>query len=294
MALRQRILQVHLDFAGGQKTVWDERLDLRVRVSKAALSIQSSATIDVGILSNQSRQDILSNFTAYAKRLRERGETNDLDNFVNVRIFAGHKNNGEGQPSPIFTGQIAVSDIASTSPNPIIRATAYTRQIDKSAWVERAPARMTFKQYAEWCAAQMGLRADVQTSIDDQMIDNPGATQFTIASLVIDLQNYSRQTIAAFIDDETLYVLDIGKVAKASSIVKVDKFIGGPPVWGEWGVEFSTLFDNRIRLATPLEIISKTNPSIRGGGHIVTKLDYDLTSRQDNFGMKVFTSPSAG
>lgn len=294
MALRRRILRVHLDFPSGQKMIWDETLDLRVRISKAALALQSSATFDVGLLSNQSRQDILSNFTAYAKRLRERGEANDPDNFVNVRVEAGHIVDGTGEPSPIFTGQIALSEIVSTSPNMMIRATAYTHQIDKSAWVQRAPNRMTFKAYAEWCAQQMGLRADVQTSIDDQIVDNPGATQYTISALLLDLQNYSRQTVAAFIDDGTLFVLDIGKVAAASSVVKVDQFVGSPPIWNEWGVEFACLFNNKIKLATPLEIVSKTNPAIRGTGHIAMKIDYDLTTRQDPFNMKVYTSPSAG
>ena len=292
MALKKRLLRVTLKLPSGDVT-WDESLSLNVRITKAALSIQAKATVDVGGLSQQSRQALLTQFTAYAKRQRENGDTGDAENVVPIEISAGYQDGLLNTLAPIFHGQVTLCEPLSGPPNVVIRIAAFTQQIEKSKLLAVAPDRLTFKQYCEWAAKQMGLKADVQTSMDEVVVENPGRTVYNVAALLPDIQRYDRQNIAAFVDDDTLFVLDIGKVAQASELVMIDQFVG-TPIWTEWGVEFTTMFNPQLKLAHPIQLKSILNPSVNTAALIAMRLDYNLTSRQNAFTISVQSSPSAG
>lgn len=292
MALKKRLLRVTLKLPSGD-VVWDESLMLAVKVTKAALAIQSKATIDVGGLSQNSREALLTQFTAWAKRQREQGDTGDLDNFVDVEISAGYLDNGVSTLAPIFVGQVVLCEPLSGPPNVVVRVTCYTKQINRAQFLLTAPERCTFKQYCEWAAQQMGLKAEVNTSIDETIVENPGRTIYSVAALLPDIQRYDRQNIAAFIDNDTMYVLDIGEVAKASTVVNVDQFVG-TPLWSEWGVDFTTMFNPLIRLAHGVQLNSKLNPAVNQAALVVMKIEYNLQSRNNPFTMACETAPSAG
>lgn len=293
MALKKRLLRVTMTLPSGD-IVWDESLMLNVKVRKMALGIKSQATIEVGGLSQDSRQALLSQFTAYAKRQRENGDTGDIENFVPIKIEAGYKTGAMSNLSPIFSGQVVLCEPSSAPPNVVIKITAYTQQIQKGQNLEVAPDRLTFKQYAEWCAKQMGLRAEINTSMDDTIVENPGRTSYKVDALLPDLQrNFDRYGIAAYVDDDTLYVMDIGNVAKSSSETLLTQFVG-IPTWTEWGVDCSIMFDPKIKLGHAIMLQSILNPTFNSIGFVIVMLEYNLTSRNNPFTINIQASPSAG
>lgn len=293
MAMKKRLIRVTLTLPTGD-VIWDQSLMLNIRVMKMALGIKSQATIDIGGLSQDSRQALLTQFSAYAKRQREQGDTGDADNFVPIKIDAGYQDGAMSNLAPIFNGQVVLCELASPPPNVVIRITAYTQQIQKGQNLEVAPDRVTFKQYAEWCAKQMGLKAEVHTHMDDVLVDNPGRTAYKVDALLPDLQrNYDRYGIGAYIDDDTLYVMDIGDVAKASEEMTLTQFVG-VPMWTEWGVEYTVMFDPNIKLGHAVKLQSILNPTVNNIGFVNVMLEYNLTSRNNPFYVNVQASPSAG
>lgn len=294
MPIPKRLLRVSLQMKSGTGDIvtLDENLYMRVKVTKQTFAIQSQAIIDVGGLSQDLRQQLMSQFTAYAKRQRDRGEVND--DYINVDIQAGYiEATGQERLTPIFSGQVTLCDLTSAPPNMILRMTCYTNQIDKTRDLEIAPDQLTFKAYCVWAAGQMGLNADVSTSIDDKIIYNPGRTVYTVAALVADIQRYDRQNVAAWIDDKTLFVRDTNKVVSPGTVIQVRQFVGVPS-WVEWGIDFTTMFNAEIRLARAVRLNSKLNPSVNSADLIVCRLEYELATRSDQFYMRVGTAPSAG
>ncbi|MEG0207023.1 baseplate hub protein [Citrobacter sp.] len=293
MAMKKRLIKVTLSLPTGD-VVWDQSLMINIRVMKMALGIKSQATIDIGGLSQDSRQALLTQFSAYAKRQREQGDTGDADNFVPIRVEAGYQDGSVSNLAPIFNGQVVLCELASPPPNVVIRITAYTQQIQKGQNLEVAPDRVTFKQYAEWCAKQMGLKAEVHTHMDDTLVDNPGRTAYKVDALLPDLQrNYDRYGIGAYIDDDTLYVMDIGDVAKASEEITLTQFVG-TPMWTEWGVEYTVMFDPNIKLGHAVKLQSILNPTVNNIGFVNVMMEYNLASRNNPFYINVQASPSAG
>lgn len=293
MPMKQRILRVELDMGSGQLVTWDQSLWLRVRINKAALSIQSRAVIEVGGLSKQARESILTKFTAIARRLRANGDSAVADNFVYVSVIAGYLDKGIERTAKIFKGEVAYSDLNSAPPNMSLSITAFTNQIDRSNVNMVIPSNATFREYASFVAQQANLRLEFDSVHGDDDAMNMGIMGATVQAMIVDLQNYYRADIVAFVDDDVLYVLDRGKVAKTSQVFTVDKFVGAPS-WNEWGIEFRTMFDERIKLVHGIAPVSKINPAINQGVFVPLRLEYDLASRGTAFSIKVSAYPSAG
>lgn len=292
MALKKRLLRIQIKLPS-QTLVLDEELYLSVRVKKATLSLQSKATIDVGGLSQSLRKGLLSQFTAFRKRLKDTEGVN-ADDYLDVVILAGYEDaSGVQTISPIFHGQVVLVEPMGLPPDITVRITAYTNQVDRTTYVtEQPPSAVTFKAFCTWCAGKMNLTPNISTSIDNTIIYNPAARTYIVAGLLPWIQAYDRQSIAAWIDDDTLYVRDIGSVVNKDSVIRYDTFVG-PPMWTEWGINFRTMFDSRLTLASAAKAISKTNPSIADYDLIVMQLEYDLSSRADPFCINVTTAPSA-
>jgi len=271
---------------------WDESLYLRIQVKKACLAQQAFATIDVGGIPQSVRQGLLSQFSAYRKRQRDT-EGLDDDEYVNVVISVGYDIGGTQTVSPIFHGQVALVEPLSGPPNALIRATCYTNQVDRTKYTTGiAPATSTLRAFCIWAAQQMGLSADIQTSYDDMVIENPGRKVFVVNQLLLEIQRFDRQNIIAYIDDNTLIVRDTNKLLSPSEVYDIYRIIEQPS-WSEWGVNFSMLFDNRVRLATGVHLHSVTNPSVNDSDLIVMQIEYVMASRSNEFTMKIETAPAA-
>lgn len=291
--MRRRLLRVKFDIPDGNSYTLDERLMLRVRVKKAALSIQNKAVIEVGGMTEQVREFLLSNFTAFNKRLREQGMIEA--NYVNVTIQAGFAENGKENLYLVYKGQVVVSELSSPPPNITIRITCYTQQIDRTKFQTLpAPSPITFEEFCKYAAKQMGLGDNVivDTSINQQILINPGRTAYVVAALLPEIQNYARNSIAAYIDDDQLIVKDKDKILDRDNIQTIKEFLS-PPTWNEWGADFSCMYSPDIRLAQGIKFQSVLNPSLNDTTFVILQLEYDLGSRDDVFSVTGSVAPAA-
>lgn len=303
MPLNDRKIKVTISLPNGDVII-DESLKVNIRIHKAALAIQNKATIDVVGLSTALRVQLLSQFTAWHKRQVETGQASQ--DWINVQIEAGYASSNSGlvnssagasstnNTSIIFIGQIVLCEPTSAPPNIGVRITAYSRQIDKTTYISSpAPAQTTFYQYVQWAAQQMGFGSNFicDTSYNDVQILNPARSILTTGALLIDIQNMYRPDVAAFIDDNQLIVKDRTKIIDSSEISNVTQFIG-TPMWTEWGVNFACLFDPTIKLAGAANITSIMNPGVNGT-YVILELEYDITSRDTPFYVRVGASPPA-
>lgn len=290
MALKSRRLNISFTLQDGSTYTLDQNLDLTVRITKAALMMQNRAVIDAYNIGKKFRETLLSRFTAWNKRLYDTGQS--TSQWANVTISAGYETSGTSVETVIYQGQVALVEPVTGMPDVGVRITCFTRQIDKSRWIsQRAPAKMTYKKYAEWIAGQMEIALDCQTSYDDSPIYNPGRQFLTIQHMLIDLQDMHRPYVAAFIDDSTLYIRDVGKIIDSSSGVMVDEFIGIPQ-WQQWGVQCRVMFAPEITLTSALTLKSALNPQV-DGQYVVTQLEYELASRNNPFYITALCSPPA-
>lgn len=301
MPLGTRVLKVTISLPSGD-IVLDQSINLHVKIHKDALAIQNSCDIDVVNLSQSLRQSLLSQFTAWNKRNVETGQPGYTASYINVTVAAGWANtassNAAGstnasQPTIVFSGQIVQVDPLGAPPNLGVTIKCYSQQINKLAFKTGfAPTNTTFANYVAWAGAQMGVsRVICETSYNDTPISNPFAATHTVGELLIDIQNAYRPNVAAYIDNNVLIVHDINKIISTAQIVTVDEFIG-TPMWTEWGVTFTTLFNPQIALAGAATLKSVMNPSLNKT-FVISSLDYDLTSRDRNFYGKAFANPSA-
>lgn len=298
MALRNRVLTVILSLPDRTVTL-EQDLNLKIKINKAALAIQNRATIDIIGLTGSLREQLLSQFTAWNQRQVESGQAEQK--WVGVEVKAGWSTPSKHdvgsnveQPSTVFKGQVVICELTSTPPNIGVRLTCFTRQIDRTKFVTApAPDGTTFKAYVTWAAEQMGFGTNFicDTSNNEAIISNPARSIFVASALLIDIQNMYRPDVAAFVDDDLLIVKDRNKILNPSESVQLDEFIG-VPTWTEWGVTFTVLFNQGIRLAQGATLTSLMNPSLNGT-YVVMEIEYDLTSRDGPFYVKASASPPA-
>ncbi len=289
--MRKRLIRISITIEG-QTFKLTEELGLRVKVNKAALSIQNRATVEVTGLTTEMREGLLSQFTAWNKRLVDSAQIQGK--YARITIEAGYASQGKEDLSIIFLGDVVLVDPVSGPPDIGVRITAFSRQIDKTRWISNvAPAKMTFYNLVAWAAEQMGFGTNFvcETSYNDKEIENPARSMHIVGSLVIYIQDLYKPDVAAFIDDDVLIVKDRNKIVSRASLVPVNKLVGAPS-WNEWGMEFVTMFDPAIRLAGGIALTSKMNPGINGN-YVLTSLEYDLTSRERAFYVKGAGSPPA-
>lgn len=287
--LQKRVLRVTLEMPGGD-VVLNEELDLRIRIKKAALALQNRASIVVFGMSRTLREQLLSQFTAWNKRVVEEGLVNQK--WIKVHVDAGYTDaQGKTLTATAFRGEVAIVELISTPPDIGVNITCYTRQIDKTTFItDQPPSQTTLSELIKWSARQLELGDPViETQYADTPLDNPFIGFQTRAGIVWALQDTRKSDIVAFIDDDLLVVKDRQRVINPSEIVKITEFVGVPS-WDEYGVQFTTLFDTSIRLAHAADLTSLMNPSINGQ-YVLTVIEYDLTSRDTAFYVNAYGSP---
>jgi hypothetical protein len=271
--------------------VLDQSLDLRFNIRKAALALQNRASVTVFGMSQPLREQLLSQFTAWNKRQVEVGMLERK--WIEVKLEAGYLDaDGVEISAVVFKGQVVLVNLVSAPPDIGITIQCYTRQVDKTTFVsDPAPVTTTLAEYVKWAAGQMGLGDHYlcQTSYNDQVIENPSSGALIIAALTVDIQNARRPDVAAFVDDDFLYVKDRDKIINLSEMAFVTEFVGIPS-WTEWGIEFEAMFDTSIRLAHGVDVKSQLNPSI-DGQYVLVSIEYDLSSRDTPFYVKAQGAP---
>jgi hypothetical protein len=296
MPIGQRLLRVVITMPQGPITL-DETLDLKVKINKAALAAQQKCTITVSDLSASFRASLLSQFTLWNKRNIEQGTAATTQQaFVPVQVQAGYQTANGNNLTTIFIGQISLANPLKSLPNMAVEITAFTYQLSKLQWVvqipPKAPATMTFKAYAQWVADKFGVQLNCSTSYDNNVITNPGATVQTVDALLLDVQNYYRPNVVAYIDNNVMYVRDVNKTVTSANTATLDEFID-MPLWTEWGVRFRCLFDPSIMLGGGAQLKSIMNPQLNQTAYVIFLLEYDLSSREDAFYVTTEAAPPA-
>jgi len=294
MPLGTRVLTITLAMPQGN-VVLDESLDLKVKITKAALAQQQQCEVVVTNLSVSLRASLITQFSAWNKRNIENGQPNATQqSYIGVTVQAGYSNPGQqSNVITVFVGQVALAGPIGELPNMAVKITAYSQQINKVQYITQIPpGQMTFKAYAAFIAAQMGVNLACQTSYDDQVITNPGASVHTVGDLLVDLQSYYRPNVAAYVDNNTLYVKDVNAVIASAGQVTLDEFIN-MPLWDEWGCEFEVLFNSQLLLSCAATLVSTMNPSLNNVGYVIYALEYNLTSRDTPFDIKANGAPPA-
>ncbi len=270
-------------------------INLRIRIQKAALAIQNKATIEVVGLDTSTREQLLSQFTAWNQRQVASGQASQK--WVDVEIKAGWDGStptDSQPPATVFKGQVVLCEPTSSPPNIGVRLTCFTKQLDRSSFVSSpAPDQTTYRGYVEWAAGQMGFgdKFICDTSFNDVVIQNPARSIFVTSAILVDIQDMYKPAVAAYIDDDMLIVKDRNKILNPSQIANISEFIGTPG-WTEWGVSFTTLFDQSIRLARGATLKSVMNAGVNGT-YVILELDYNLTSRDGPFYVTATASPPA-
>jgi hypothetical protein len=298
MPLGQRVLTVTFALPSGDVTL-DATLDIKVRVSKAALAVQNKCEVVVANLSTSLRTSLLSQFTSWNKRIIDQPQTGGMptqQSYVGVTVDAGYANLGQqSNVVRIFSGQVVLCENVGELPNMAVKITAYSQQVNKLNYLTTTPgAQTTFKNYVTWAAQQLGVSVHCETSYDDRVITNPAGSIQTADELLVDIQNLYHPDVAAFIDSSTntLYVKDVNKIISTANTVTVDEFIDMPS-WTAWGVRFECLFNPAILLTSAVQLQSVLNPSLNNVGWVVYALDYSLSSRDTEFNMTVDAAPPA-
>ncbi|WP_118179046.1 baseplate hub protein [Paraburkholderia phosphatilytica] len=291
MPLGQRILNLNVQLPSGTVTL-DASMYLRVKIKKDALSIQNTCNVTCFNLSRSLRESLLSQFSAFNQRNVEAGQPGFAAAYINATVEAGYKTSSQSAVQTVYSGQVTVCEPEGGPPTLGVRIGLASQQIYKGQYITGpAPSRATFKQYVTWAAGQMGIPYVCETSYDNQVITNPSSQTLSVDSLLWDIQAYFRPKVAAWIDNNTLYVRDINKVVSTAQIVPISNFVG-TPMWTEWGVEYQTFFNPQIQLAGGTILTSLLNPSLNRT-FVTGGLEYDLTSRDDPFWVKVTGYPPA-
>jgi hypothetical protein len=295
MPLKKRILNVFLHMPGGD-VILDQSLDLHVHVHKDALAPQHLCTVDITNLNKVLREQLLNQFTAWNKRMVERGgaKPNGPNNpYINVTVEAGYFDGSQNITAVIFVGQVVQVSPSGAPPNLAVKIECYTQQTNKLTWTSgRPPPNATFKEYVMWAGKLMQVDNIIcETSMNDSRNWNQSASTHIVGDLLIDIQDAYKTDVAAYIDNNVLIVRDKDKIVSISGRVTVKDFIG-TPMWTAWGAEFTTLFDPRIILTCAATLESLMNPSLNRE-FILTSVDYELSSRDVPFYVKANGSPPA-
>ncbi len=295
MALGKRIIIVTIypDVNDLTSTIIiDDSLDIDVKIHKNVMAYQNKAVINVSGLTTLLRESMLSRFTSYQLSRLTSG-LNSQGIFWGVKIEAGYQSTSVGQNqqlSTVFMGELALIEPTSPPPTIGVQLTCYTGQIDKTQWVttNSLPGTATFREVITWAGAQIQLantinqvNVVIDTDKADVVITNPGVSFREIGAIPAQLMAYFWPAVYAYIDDDTLYVRDRTKIDSSPSVV-LSNFIG-TPMWTDFGVRATVLFNESLRLMSNLTIKSVMNPILSNSNFTLGVIDMHLTSRKKPF-----------
>ena len=305
MPLNSRVLTATIGLPAGN-IILNQSLMMRIKIRKAALQVQNSATVEIMGMTTSLRLQLLSQFTAWKARQVPEGQASQA--YIPITIAAGYQstasssenssgsssNSNTNQSATVFVGEVALVEPIGQPPNFGVRISCFTRQLDKTEFPSlAAPITATFKQLVAFAAKQMGLGNNYycNTSIDDKVIYNGFKTIYTISGLLIAIQAMQYPDVAAFIDDDQLIVKDRNAIVNPANVTQLNEFIG-TPMWTEWGAQWVTLMNTNVKLASAAQLTSSMNPGVNGQ-YVITELEYDLTSRDGPFYVTANGSPPA-
>ncbi|WGN90794.1 hypothetical protein [Burkholderia phage vB_BglM_WTB] len=313
--MRARILRVTLT-VNGTDVVLDEGYWLKVSIQKAALGLMNRAVIEVANLPKTLREQLLSQFSLWQRRVRSQNPSGAAS--VPVKIEAGYSaapaaasptasggtpapgtsataTAGSSTPSVVYIGEISTVTPVSGPPDTIVSIECLTQSVDRTQFISSpAPENPTFSALIMWANRELELSQPpiIETRYANVNLGfNPARSMIVRSAIVPFLNSVKSPEVGAFIDDGQLIVKDADAIINPADAANVTDFIG-IPMWDEWGVNFTSLFDPSIKLAHAANLTSIMNPAVNGQ-YVLTTLEYNLASRETPFYVRAYGSPPA-
>jgi predicted outer membrane repeat protein len=260
-----RLLKVSIAI-GDQLLTFAEGFYITVKGSKYANPIQNEAEIVISNLNAQTRNFILTETSPYNANYKIPKV---------VTIYAGRVSTGYTQ---VYVGDVTQSTI--TQP-PDIRLTikCCTGQFLKSQLcATTGAAKQKLSAISSQVAAQLGLKLNFQAN--DKLIGNYG---FSGAQLKQIQKLGDAGAVSAYQDDNELVVKNLAlPLPDSTTVVNLNTGMIGIPEITEQGIKVTFLYNNATKLGGAVQVTSQLNPAANGT-YVIYKLEFDLTSRDNNF-----------
>lgn len=273
-----RVLTVEIEFESGSR-VFAGPMSIRVGGSKTISSTQNQATITISNVSKDTRDYIMSNCNqALAMNYKVR----------RVRVRAGRESYGQWN---VFVGDIVSANVTQP-PDITITLRCVTNAVDRSKWWSFAnTGPITLEKIVQEAAASLGLAYRIDSAVDKSKVIPRFTFNGPMVAIIIRIQELAN--VRAYVDDDTIVITDWAK-GLSNTIVEVNAYSGmvGIPEMTEYGVKVKTLADRNILLGGAMRLKSEIVP-VLDGDYVITRIDYDLTTREQEFYFDVWASRSA-
>lgn len=272
-----RILTVELEFEDGS-LIYTSPTAITVGGTKSVTSMQNSATITISNLTKEHRDYILSNCNQQlAANFKVR----------RVRVMAGRESFGSWQ---VYMGDIVSANV-SQPPDVKLTLRCLTNAVDRTQWWAFSnTSGVTLDTLVQETAAIMGLSYRIDERVDKGKVIPHFTFNGPAAAMIIRLSELAN--VRVYCDDDTIVVTN-WDAGLSNIIVDVNKDSGmiGIPEFTEYGVKVRTFVDRNIVLGGAIRLRSEMVP-VMDGDYVVTRIDYEMTTRDQAFYYDVWAHPS--
>jgi len=263
-AIDQRIINVAIQVSGGTK-IYSYPLMIRATGTKYANALQNEAEIILTNLDRETQDYILTETSPY--NLNRTPKT--------VTLSAGRQSYGT---AVVYVGNIVTSRVTQPPDVGIVLKCLTGNFIKGNILARSQPGQSTLSQISRQIAQDTNTLLNFQAT--DRNVSNynfAGA-----AAKQVDLLG-SLGGINAFIDDNTLFVLNSGTALKGKlKIVNATTGMIGIPEFTEWGIKVKFLLDNQTTIGGGLQLTSQQYPAANGT-YVIYKLGFDIATRDVPF-----------
>lgn len=244
---------------------WYEGLNAEIKGIKVSDTIMGQCDITILNL----RRDVREYILRETNPLLGRGKR------ISVIAEVGRVSYGT---STLYTGDVFRSD-ATPKPNIGIRLSCIQGFNNKAKIVSRSGKEITkLSSIAQWVAEDNGYNLSFE--IADKNITRysfTGSAQAALSQLAALAQS------DVYVDNQTLYIKDIGKPASGAPVLILDKSSGLMSAGGtEYGAKVQMLYNQVARIGGQVDLTSELNPSLNGS-YVIRKLPFHITSRETPF-----------
>lgn len=277
MKFDPRILTVEIEFEDGSR-VYSSPMNITISGSKTIASAQNTCTIAISNMKKEERDYIMSNCNqslAASYKIRR------------VRVMAGRESKGSWK---VFLGDIVGASV-SQAPDVTITLRAQTNARDKTQWWAFSnTGPVTLERLVQDTASILGLSYKIDSKVDKGKIIPRYTFNGVVTAMIVRISELAN--VRCYVDDDTLVVTDWA-AGLSNTIVEVNKDSGmiGIPEFTEYGIRVKTLADRNIVLGGAIRLNSFMVP-VMNADYVITRLDYDLTSREQAFYYDVWANRS--
>lgn len=277
MKFDPRILTVEIEFEDGSR-VYSSPMNIQISGSKTIASAQNTCTICISNMKKEERDYVMSNCNqslASSYKVRR------------VRVMAGRESKGSWK---VFNGDIVGASV-SQAPDVTITLRAQTNARDKTQWwAFSKTGPVTLETLVQDTASILGLSYKIDPKVDKGKIIPSYTFNGVVTAMIVRISELAN--VRCYVDDDTLVVTDWA-AGLSNTIVEINKDSGmiGIPEFTEYGIRVKTLADRNIVLGGAIRLSSIMVP-VMNADYVITRLDYDLTSREQAFYYDVWANRS--